>query len=374
MFLSGSRSKTFSAVALAAYAFVASLQVCHGQASVNSPTPMSTASNSPTAPVTPTVHAEHWNQLRLSQGDLVASPPLIGETGTFAGFTREFLRLQWRGGDPIEIYVMRPIGVKNPPVVLYLYGYPSDSDRFRNAELCKNLTRNGFAAVGFTSALTGQRYHNRPMKQWFVSELQESLGASVHDVQMILNYLTTRGDLDMNRVGMFGQGSGGTIALLAAAVDPQIKAVDVMDPWGDWPDWVAKSPQIPDTERPDYLKPAFLAQVAPLDPVAWLPKLNDRPVRLQELLFNPASPEAARKKLEAALPANATSIEYRDKAEYIAEVSTNARMLDWIQAKLAQSGPSSVASSAPQNIGGAADTAQKGSAPSSVAAPPANQP
>jgi len=30
------------------------------------------------------------------------------------------------------------------------------------------------------------------MKEWFVSEMQESVGSTVHDVQMILNYLETR--------------------------------------------------------------------------------------------------------------------------------------------------------------------------------------
>src|ERR1022692_4628664 len=76
---------------------------------------------------------------------------------------------------------------------------------------------------GFVSALTGQRYHDRPMKEWFVSELPEALGSSVHDVQMILNYLADRNDLDMTRVGMYGQGSGGTIAILAASADPRLK-------------------------------------------------------------------------------------------------------------------------------------------------------
>ena len=62
-------------------------------------------------------------------------------------------------------------------------------------------------------ALTGQRYHDRPMKEWFVSELRESLATSAHDVQMVLNYLASRGDVDMNRVGMFGDGSGASIAI-----------------------------------------------------------------------------------------------------------------------------------------------------------------
>src|ERR1035441_1223230 len=51
---------------------------------------------------------------------------------------------------------------------------------------------------------------------------QLSLALTVHDVQMVLNYLETRGDLDMSRVGMFGQGSGGAIAVLAAAADSRI--------------------------------------------------------------------------------------------------------------------------------------------------------
>src|ERR1700734_1539970 len=135
-------------------------------------------------------------------------------------------------GDPIDLYIIRPKGIAKAPLILYLYSYPSETDRFRNNEYCARLTKDGFAAIGFVSALTGQRYANRPMKEWFVSELQESLGSSVHDVQMILNYLSTRDDLDMSRVGMFGVGSGGTIAILAAAVDPRIKAIDVIDPWG----------------------------------------------------------------------------------------------------------------------------------------------
>ena len=104
------------------------------------------------------------------------------------------------------------------------------------------------------------------MKEWFVSELQEALGKSTHDVQMTLNYLATRGDLDMNRVGMFGQGSGGTIALLAAAADDRIRAVDVLDPRG-LAGLASPIARRPGKERANYLKPEFLTRVAPLDPV-----------------------------------------------------------------------------------------------------------
>ena len=277
---------------------------------------------------------EHWDKLSLRDNDLHPDPPTPGQIDAFPGFTRELLRVQWRGGDPIDLYVIRPAGVAKPPVILYLYSYPAESDRYQNTAFCKTVTKDGYAAVGFVSALTGQRYHDRPMKEWFVSELQESLATSVHDVQMVLNYLATRGDLDMSRAGIFGQGSGGPIAILSAAVDPRLKALDVMDPWGDWQAWLAESPLIPEHERAAYLDSGFLARVAPLDPLAWLPQLHGRAFRLQQNLFNQAVPDTVRKQFEASAAGKAVIVEYRDINEYKEKVSSNGRMLDWIESQL----------------------------------------
>ncbi len=157
------------------------------------------------------------------------------------GFTRELLSVQWRDMDPINLWIIRPTNVKNPPVILYLYSYNGNNERYKNPDVCKFLTQNGFAAVGFVSAVTDERFHDRARRQTFVSELEESLGATVHDVQMIINYLAKRGDFDMDRVGMWGDGSGASIAIMAAAVDSRIKAIDLLDPWGDWPEWLAQT-------------------------------------------------------------------------------------------------------------------------------------
>jgi hypothetical protein len=277
---------------------------------------------------------EHWDKLSLRDNDLHPDPPIPGQIDDFPGFTRELLRVQWRTGDPIDLYIIRPTGVVSPPVILYLYSYPAESDRYLNTMFCKTVTKDGYAAVGFVSALTGQRYHDRPMKQWFVSELQESIVTSVHDVQMVLNYLATRGDLDVNRIGIFGQGSGGTIAILSAAVDTRLKALDVMDPWGDWPAWMVESPLIPEHERAAYLDPGFLARIAPIDPVSWIQQLDGRPTRLQETIFNGVNPESVRERFELVF-GKAATVEYRDVREYSEKVSKNGRMLDWLEKQLA---------------------------------------
>ena len=316
-------------LSLVAWPFAAN-HACSGQAASAS------AATSPHVAETPPSNSsvEHWDILPLAGNSLHTDAPLLGEKDTFPTFTRELIRVQWRRDDPIDLYVIRPAGVSRPPVALFLYGYPSDTDHFLNNTFCATLTHNGMAAIGFVSALTGPRYHDRPMKEWFVSQLPESLVSSVHDVQMILNYLSTRGDLDMDHVGMFGQGSGGSIAILAAGVDPRIKALDLMDPWGDWPDWLAASAQIPENERANYLKPEFLSTIAPLDPVKWLPLLKSQPIRLQEPLFSSATPESVRRRLEGALPANAEIVRYKDAKEYIDKVTAEGKMLDWLHEKL----------------------------------------
>jgi hypothetical protein len=187
------------------------------------------------------------------------------------------------------------------------------------------------------------------MKEWFVSELQESLVTSVHDVQMTLNYLDSRGDLDINHIRIFGEGSGGTIAILSASADPRIKAVDVLDPWGDWPEWLAKSPQVPDSERPNYLTPEFLAKVSPPDPIQWLPISGAHPLRLEQTLFTSETPDAVRRRLLEALPPGAISIQYKDPVEYPCEASTEGKILDWLRQKLSTSGQANLCDDTPKN-------------------------
>src|SRR4029077_13425508 len=178
---------------------------------------------------------EDWTSTSLSHSTLIPAAPLLAYHNDYPGYTVELLQVQWRFGDPLDLYVMKPKGIATPPVILYLYGYPADTDRFKDENFQKAVTKDGFAAVGFVSALTGHRYHDRPMREWFISDLQESLATSAHDVQMILDYLSTRGDLDTTRVGMYTQGSGASIGILTSAVDPRIKVLDALDPWGDWP-------------------------------------------------------------------------------------------------------------------------------------------
>lgn len=275
---------------------------------------------------------ESFSNLTLEGSALKAEEPVFGSREEKPGFIRELWQLKWRPNDPIDLYIILPRNVEKPPVVLYLYGFPSDTDRFKDDRYCERVTQNGAAAIGFVSALTGQRYTNRPFKDWFISELPESLASTVHDVQMILNQLKTRQDLDLTRIAIFGQGSGAAIAILAASVDTRLQAVDLLDPWGDWPDWFEKASQFPETERATYLKPEFQRRLEPLEPCKFLSSLKDRELRIQFVEEN-REPGLAVKKLEAAAPANA-EIHHFLTGRDLYDAYSGGRLFSWTAAQL----------------------------------------
>ncbi|HXX21326.1 MAG TPA: hypothetical protein VEJ46_18155 [Candidatus Acidoferrum sp.] len=295
------------------------------------------AQNGPSpAPPSQVMFHEDWNSISLQSSDLRADIPVLGQRDDKPSghFTRELWQVNWRPGDPLDLYIVRPKGMAKPPVILFLYSVPSDTKRFDNESWCETMSSSGYAAVGFVAALDGPRTEYRSPKDWFVGSLQEALATSTHDVQMILNFLASRGDLDMDHVGMFGEGSGGSIAILASAADARIKSLEVLTPWGDWPDWLAKSGVIKNDERPPFLKPEFQASVASLDPLMWLPKVKARSVRIDDVRPDPRVPETVQKKIEAAAPDRAEIDVYGDGPAFLRSMAADGQTFGWLKDQL----------------------------------------
>lgn len=138
----------------------------------------------------------------------------------------------------------------------------------------------------------------------------------------------------MDCVGMLGAGSGATIAILAATVEPRIKALDLLDPWEDWPDWMAYSARIPDAERTNYLNPDFLKRVAPFDLVQWLPQLKSLPVRLEFLKDDVNTPASCQKRIESAAPHNSVQIVKFETTRALLDASAGGKHFQWMKGQL----------------------------------------
>lgn len=311
------------------------LAACHPQSALAAPS----AKPGPIANMT--LHRQHpnesWTMPTLKGTHLTPQMPLVAETDDKPTFTRELVSVGWRPLESFNLYVVKPKGIKNPPVVLYLYDYRNDIKRFQNDDYCERITRSGCAAVGFESALSADRFQMRPMKEWFVSELPEALSESAHDVQMILNYLGTRGDLDMTKVGMFGQGSGASIAILAAGADPRIKALDLLNPWGNWPVWLKQSPAIQSVDRPALTRSAFLSAAAPLDPLIWLPRLKDRKIRLIQVKDDGMTPGDCQAALAKAVPVGTQVVQYDSNLAVYGALG-HGRLFAWVSSRIKTAG------------------------------------
>ncbi len=86
---------------------------------------------------------EDLSKASLSGNQLHADPPELVEKAEKKDFTREFLAVQWRPGDRIYLYVVLPAKIKKPPVAIYIYGHPSDTDRFQDDGWCERTTSGG---------------------------------------------------------------------------------------------------------------------------------------------------------------------------------------------------------------------------------------
>src|SRR5215472_15081434 len=91
---------------------------------------------------------ENWASLGDLKTGLQAMTSVVVQREEQPDFVRELVRVQWRIGDPIDLWISRPKVTGKVPVVLYLYGYTDTNDRFRDNGWAKRATADGFAAVG----------------------------------------------------------------------------------------------------------------------------------------------------------------------------------------------------------------------------------
>src|SRR3974390_3951139 len=64
---------------------------------------------------------EDFSTLALPSQGLLALPPELVEKDEEEDYTQEVVRVMWREGDPIYLYVTRPAKASKHPVVIYLY-------------------------------------------------------------------------------------------------------------------------------------------------------------------------------------------------------------------------------------------------------------
>lgn len=128
------------------------------------------------------------------------------------------------------------------PVVITLHG--TGGSKQNMLALCRKLAASGFVAVAidgryhgertrggkgttdYTDAILGAWFEpsatNAPVGKWFEPRPHPLYYDTVWDVMRLVDYLSTRDDVDAKRIGLMGISKGGIETYLAAAADKRI--------------------------------------------------------------------------------------------------------------------------------------------------------
>ena len=114
------------------------------------------------------------------------------------------------------------------PVVIALHGTGGSKNNM--LALCRKLAERGFIAVAIDGRYHGERKSGKGEIDYDDAIVRAFHGSGEHpfyydtvwDVMRLVDYLSTRDDVDANRIGLIGISKGGIETYLAAAADPRI--------------------------------------------------------------------------------------------------------------------------------------------------------
>lgn len=125
--------------------------------------------------------------------------------------------------------LMKPENTQNKlPVVIALHGTGGSTANM--AALCRKLAERGFIAVAIDAPYHGERKSGKGQTDYDAAIVRAFHGSGEHpffydtvwDVMRLVDYLSTRDDVDANRIGLIGISKGGVETYLTAAIDERI--------------------------------------------------------------------------------------------------------------------------------------------------------
>jgi len=151
-------------------------------------------------------------------------------------------KIVFRGANDFRVpgYLAIP-KVGNPPYpcILQIHGMTLsksdfwDSDSYHKGNLItKHLLAEGIAVFALDAQYHGERsiYNDFEstavmlFRQQRINRLREMVVQTIVDYRRAIDYLETRREIDLNRIGLIGYSLGGSMSFVLTGVDPRIKA------------------------------------------------------------------------------------------------------------------------------------------------------
>jgi len=170
--------------------------------------------------------------IKRPQAPLDPSPAKV--TTTEKGYRQELLSFASEPGERVPVLILKKDdGPQRRAVVIALHGTGGAKEGMRG--WLEEYADRGWLAVSIDARHHGERatpipglqnpYQSAMLRAYKTGEGHPYMYDTVWDVMRLIDYLSTRPDVDATRIGLSGNSKGGTEAYLAAAADERIKAV-----------------------------------------------------------------------------------------------------------------------------------------------------
>jgi dienelactone hydrolase len=164
----------------------------------------------------------------------VAAAPSSPRISLENGYTQELLSFESESDERVPLLVIKkPQQRGRRAVVIALHGTNGSKESMRG--LLETYAGRGFLAVAMDARHHGERalpipglanaYQSAMLRAYRTGQGHPYLYDTVWDVMRLIDYLSTRPDVDPSRIGVIGNSKGGTEAYLAAAADERIAVV-----------------------------------------------------------------------------------------------------------------------------------------------------
>ena len=212
--------------------------------------------------------------LGIAAAGTASGPGAAGPSGDVR--VRQISYAQLDGTRNHATLVLPPLAARGPhPAILYLHWYEPPRPTSNRTEFLAEAV--DLAAAGVVSLLVDTPwtaeswFANRDAARDYAFTIQET-----KDVRRALDVLLAQPGLDPGRIAVVGHDFGAMWGALAVAADPRVTQFVYMAGTRSFSDWYLFTPKKEGADRA-----AYIATLAPLDPLAALARIAPRPILLQ---------------------------------------------------------------------------------------------
>ena len=188
------------------------------------------------------------------------------------------------------------------PCIVFLHGYGGSKDDIREA--AELIAGEGYAIMAIDAEYHGERKENgKELYSIDISDSVRGIIQTVIDLRRAVDYLETRPEIDIERIGYVGGSMGGILGAIFIGVEPRIKAAALIVAGGNMSLMIRESQHYTMPAIREYLQKEGISyedlqkMLDPIDPINFIEYFAPRPVVFHLGKFDKIVPAEAGRQL-----------------------------------------------------------------------------